>query len=320
MVAFMTIRVAAGFLAFCAAHLETRNFHVPAEATRQEEKFDEWRKLHEERSKKTAEADALHASAREALLRDDYDTAIADHKRSRALRAEAAALGKAMARLVPEVAREALRNLKEGDAKIRDRALVRLQELGPAAVPELIAFLKSNHSGLETQARVRRLVKNLDDVEILGDGQWAQWAVAATGSSEFGKDSYGARQACGKPNTMRSGDFPTAWASEQPNGGKEWLELTYEFAVRPARVRVRVHETFNPGALIRIEARDEERKWRVLWEGKDTTQHSPGWLDVRFDPPKFATRVIRITLDTSSVTGWNEIDAVQIFGKPAAGE
>ncbi|MBI4563430.1 MAG: esterase family protein [Planctomycetes bacterium] len=40
-------------------------------------------------------------------------------------------------------------------------------------------------------------------------------------------------------------------------------------------------------------------------------------MDVSFDPPAFATRVIRVTLDTESVEGWNEIDAVQLIGEPA---
>ncbi|MBI4564126.1 MAG: hypothetical protein HY716_05470 [Planctomycetes bacterium] len=318
MTLFVLIRVAAGFLSLCATHLEVRNFVFPAGMTKQEEKFDEWRKLQEERRRKKAEADALHASAREALLRDDYETAIAAHKQSRALRAEAEALGKAIGRLVPEVAREAFRNLKEGALEIRNRAVARLKELGPAAVPEVLAFLKSSRLDSDTQARVRQLVRQFGDVEILEDGLWGQWAVSAKASSEYGKDGYGARQVCGKPNTLQAGDLSTAWASLEPDGGKEWLELTYESSVRP--VRVRIHETFNPGAVVKIEARDEEKKWHVLWEGKDTTKHSPGWLDVRFDPPTFATRVIRITLDTSAVAGWNEIDAVQLLGEHAAHE
>ena len=54
----------------------------------------------------------------------------------------------------------------------------------------------------------------------------------------------------------------------------------------------------------------------MLWKGKDATTDSPGILDIALDPTTFATRVIRITLDTSNVEGWNEIDAVQLIGEP----
>ncbi|MBI4565178.1 MAG: hypothetical protein HY716_10845 [Planctomycetes bacterium] len=167
---------------------------------------------------------------------------------------------------------------------------------------------------------LRGIFRSQDDKE---QGLLKQWAHSAKASSEFDgqgeqdEEDWNAIQACGKPDTEEDGDQATAWASMDPDGGEEWLELTYKHEIRPARVRV--HETFNPGAVVKIEGQDAEKKWHVLWKGKDTNEESPGYLDVSFDPPAFATRVIRVTLDTESVEGWNEIDAVQLIGKPPAG-
>lgn len=273
----------------------------------QEGKPEDLRKLRRERRLKIAQADALKKVA-------DPDVG----KKIQTLKDEAEALGKSITRLVPEVVQALLKDLKAGAAEGIPQTTARLAEVGTPAIPDLEALVKSGTP--EEQARAKGVLNLIREVEPGDTGLWKQWAASARASSEYegqgkeDKSDWSAQQACGKPDTEEAGDLPTAWASQAPDAGEEWLELTYRAAVRPARVRIR--ETFNPGAVVKIEALDGEKKWRVLWKGKDTTDEAPGDLDVRFDPPDFATRVLRVTLDTSEVEGWNEIDAVQLIGEP----
>jgi len=157
------------------------------------------------------------------------------------------------------------------------------------------------------------LLHTLAELELGAKGL-RQWAESATASSEYGNPQWSAMQATGAPNTMTAGDHQTAWAMRQQNGGAEWLELTYALPVRATRVRVR--ETYNPGAVVRIEGKGAEGKVWVLWEGRDPTTKSPGWLDVRFAPTKAPIRTIRVHLDTTLKNGWSEIDAVELIGEP----
>ncbi|MBI4565177.1 MAG: hypothetical protein HY716_10840 [Planctomycetes bacterium] len=237
------------------------------------------------------------------------------HGKADPLPADIGELERKIDQLVSEVIRRRLQDLKDGTPETRARSLATLAGLGPASVPKMETLLKTSGLDLASQARIRSVLSRIYAVEMDEHGLWGQWAVDAKASSEYGRDDWSARQACGEPNTLKAGDLKTAWASKEQNAGEEWLELTYEFRVRPTQVRI--HETFNPGAVVLIEARDTGQNWHALWTGRDGTRECPGWLDVRLEATAIATRVIRITLDTSLVAGWNEIDAVQLFGELA---
>ncbi|MBI4564294.1 MAG: hypothetical protein HY716_06340 [Planctomycetes bacterium] len=141
-----------------------------------------------------------------------------------------------------------------------------------------------------------------------------QWAISAKASSEHTPAAWSAQQACGAPNTDKPGSQQTAWATKQQNTGEEWIELTYSLAVIP--VGVRIHEVCAPGAVVRVEAINAGGAWQVLWQGTDPTKgQQMAWFEVPFDSRPFSTRSIRITLNTASVQGWNEIDAVELVGK-----
>lgn len=142
-----------------------------------------------------------------------------------------------------------------------------------------------------------------------------QWAVDAVASSQYGDDGFSALQATGEPNVTAPSDNPAAWASKEADGALETLELTFARAVRPSGVRI--HESYNPGAVTTIEAFDEESgEWVVLWEGNEPTEEAMRVFSPSFQAPDFATAQIRLTLDTSVVGGWNEIDAVELVGRP----
>ena len=257
-------------------------------AFQQEGKLEELRKLRRERRLKAAE------------------------------KGDVEALSKTIKAIIPEVTQALLQDLKGGGPDAVLLATARLAEVGSPAIPELDALVKSGTA--EEQTRAKSVLALIAQVGASDTGLWKQWAAGGKASSEYdgqGKSDdsdWAARQACGKPDTDEDGDHPTAWASHKPDGGEEWLELTYRAAVRPSRVRI--HESFNPGAVVKVEVLDPEKKWHEVWKGKDSTSESPGVLDVSLEPSTFATRTIRITLDTSAVEGWNEIDAVQLIGEP----
>lgn len=151
-----------------------------------------------------------------------------------------------------------------------------------------------------------------------------QWATAATASSSYNdaKDqaSYAAWQATGAPNVERYGDDGNSWASHAADGGIEWLQVEFGAPVHAAELRVRQNHA--PGAIIRLEWIDEAGAAHPLWEGADDTAHAGNqitWFTRSAEPTAFLVKGAKITLATNAVSGWNEIDAVQLVSAAPAG-
>ncbi len=123
---------------------------------------------------------------------------------------------------------------------------------------------------------------------------------------------WSALQMTGDPDTPLAGDLGTAWASKSANMGRVWVELEYTHAVVPDMVRV--HETYNAGAIVLVEAKMSGGTYETLWEGAAAAQETPRWFEASLRISSEAVRTIRITLDTDAVSGWNEIDAVELVG------
>lgn len=141
-----------------------------------------------------------------------------------------------------------------------------------------------------------------------------QWAASARASSEYRATDYSAGQATGAPNVSRHGDNARAWASKAADAGEEWLELTFAEPVRAQGVRV--VQSFNPGAIIRIEVSAEAGAATTVWTGPDSTVYPRGEigvLAVTFPPTAQPVARVKVVLDTKSVSGWNEIDAVELI-------
>jgi hypothetical protein len=128
------------------------------------------------------------------------------------------------------------------------------------------------------------------------------------------KRNWGPEQATGEPDTEMAGDIVTAWASASQDGQEEWLMLEYENFVTPTAVLV--HETYNPGALYRVTVFKPDGEEVEVWKGVDPTPTDSG-LGVSEIPVKvnFKTNRVKIYLDSPSVPGWNEIDAVGLRDK-----
>jgi len=76
-----------------------------------------------------------------------------------------------------------------------------------------------------------------------------------------------------------------------------------------------VHETCNPGAISRVAAMMPDGSEKVLWEGEIVADGDPSIVERVFQVDQDITAdSVRIYLDTARVSGWNEIDAVQLVG------
>lgn len=148
--------------------------------------------------------------------------------------------------------------------------------------------------------------------EILADAN-GQWANTATASSEYGTDSWAAKQATGKPNVTAFGDNGNAWAPYEKAGGKETLELTFKKAVTP--VGVRILESYGNGTLTKVEVKDVAGEYHEIWAATDTTSGLE-YLQIAIAGADYEANGVKLTFDTSDLTDeWAEIDAVQLVGE-----
>jgi beta-lactamase regulating signal transducer with metallopeptidase domain len=163
----------------------------------------------------------------------------------------------------------------------------------------------------------------IDAVGLEDDAGQTQWALGVEASSTYGqsfavapaaaavsaKRNWGPEQAEGEPDTLVAGDQVTAWASASQDSQDEWLVCEYEAAQQPAEIVV--HETYNPGAVVKITAFDEAGVETIAWEGEDPTPRDQPMgisvFPVRLETP---TKKIKVYLNSVAVPGWNEIDAV----------
>jgi hypothetical protein len=167
--------------------------------------------------------------------------------------------------------------------------------------------------------REKKVKEALEEDKILKDSL-GQWAITAEASSTYGdhkeKDTWTPAQMTGAPNVEKYGDDGRAWTSLEAEKGIEWVELSYEKAVNATEIRIR--QSFNPGAIIKIELIDEKGKSHTVWEGLDKTKYEPDKIQyfiAKFDKTDYKTREIKITLANNLIHGWKEIDAVQLIGK-----
>lgn len=147
-------------------------------------------------------------------------------------------------------------------------------------------------------------------------GSTAVVSERGTLTGQMLNSSWSPWQAIGAPNTHQAGDQGTAWASSTTDGQIEWLELDYASAVYPKAVRV--YETYNPGSLCEVVLYKEDGSTVSAWKGTDPTPPgTPSGMGMSEVPVSsdFATRKIRIYLDSPKVAGWNEIDAVGLLDR-----
>ncbi len=144
----------------------------------------------------------------------------------------------------------------------------------------------------------------------------SQWATSANASSQYGSDSWSALQATGAPDTTQCGDIQTAWATANSDG-VDFIELAYPVAVIPTRIDI--YQTYNPGAVVRVEVVDAAGAPHTVYEGQPAPISECPYvqtIDVTQAGIDFPVSKVIVHLDQTNHTGWNEIDAVQLTGIP----
>lgn len=153
----------------------------------------------------------------------------------------------------------------------------------------------------------------LSDSKIVADTT-GQWAASATAGSQYGRTQYSAAKATGAPDIKVAGNSPDAWCPAGKNEGTDWLEVSFAKPVRATEVRVRQNDTV--GAIAKIEAIAPDGTSHLWWEGVDPFVASGTrdivWFAVRVPKTDYVVAKVKITLNLAAVTGWKEIDAVQL--------
>jgi hypothetical protein len=149
-----------------------------------------------------------------------------------------------------------------------------------------------------------------------------RYACSVVGfSSQLSSTLWSANQVLGPPDVYPDySDNPKAWASLTADGQPESLDLQFS---DPAPIDfVSVFETFNPGAIAAILVKNPGTGlFEEMWSGTPAAAPPEARVfTVTFARTAYPVSVLRIQLDSPTVPGWNEIDAVAIgTGTPPAG-
>jgi len=144
--------------------------------------------------------------------------------------------------------------------------------------------------------------------------RWSRTGAAYVLSVREPGSNWSPGQATGPPDTPTGGDQVTAWASQTPDAQAEWLLLEYAEPVVPKAVRV--YEIYSTGALNRVTALDPAGREVEAWAGVDPTPQGRriAMSEVPLRALTFATKRIKVYLDSPAVSNWNEVDAVGLVG------
>jgi hypothetical protein len=149
-------------------------------------------------------------------------------------------------------------------------------------------------------------------LSLLGRQEVAQFAAAASATSQLSDFDWAAIQAAGPPNVEGCTSSPNSWTTQEATGS---LTLSYAQLVRPTRLRV--HQNFNPNFISRIVITDIYGEQYVVYE------QTPGAIgicpfvldvDVPLGGTYPANRVTVFLNQTGSAGGFNQIDAVELIG------
>jgi len=145
---------------------------------------------------------------------------------------------------------------------------------------------------------------------------WDQWATEVIDfSSQYSTSRYSAAQTLDMPNVLTYGDRATAWTPASQNGTTEHITVGFPDPVYANGVTIR--ETNGNGFVTKVEVLDTNGAYHQVWSGTDTSQ--PGDIvefKVAFAQTAYLVRGVRVTINTSHSTVWEQIDAIRLHGEP----
>jgi hypothetical protein len=174
---------------------------------------------------------------------------------------------------------------------------------------EYRALAEKIDAALAGERQVAKRPQNKRDRDASGI-VWASSVLDV--SSQYSDDSWAAKQVLGPPDVFPAyGDNGKAWASKGPDDQAEWIEVEFD---HPGSVSsVEVFETFNPGAIDKIELTTSRGHTIDVPLGGPAP--APGVSAHRTFKLRCTRETIasaKIHLDSQNVAGWNEIDAIGV--------
>lgn len=162
--------------------------------------------------------------------------------------------------------------------------------------------------------------EEIDAIGMTGDAVAPlQWASSVLGfSSEYNASpgDWSSARALGIPDVVGYGDNHNAWAPGNQDGTTE--TITLGFATVAAATGVTVRETFGNGYVTKVETLDTGNAYHTVWTGIDLSQPAaPAWFTATWSQTAYSVKGVRITINTDTTTGWEEIDAVYLHGPQA---
>lgn len=150
-----------------------------------------------------------------------------------------------------------------------------------------------------------------------GDIYWASKVISY--SSQLDLNSYSAKQVLGPPSRLPNfGDCGCAWSPAlSENYFEEYIRVGFEKKIHVTQIVI--NESFNAGAIKAIYLFDQYNIPHLVFE---RTAESAKWtlgnvFSVNIAPTDFATNDLKLVLDTESIDGFNQIDAIGIAESPA---
>lgn len=177
----------------------------------------------------------------------------------------------------------------------KSASLIRFLVLAGLVGAVWIRFEKRNE---ELEARVNALEADAKTLAPLSD------ALRGFRPGVPLPNAYAAMQATGAPNVPEAGDNGLAWCPASEDAATEWLEVKFDPPVEAGEIRI--HASFNPGAVSRVTGTTAAGETREIWTGtspREPRQSIPV-------SPVVTIASLRIEVETARVPGWNEIDAV----------
>ena len=175
------------------------------------------------------------------------------------------------------------------------------------------------HAGRISDAEYRRQIAALDaELAQLPDEppsgsspiEWASSVIDV--SSQYSDGAWAAEQVLGPPDVFPNyGDTAKAWASQGADDPEEWIEVGFERASSISEVEI--YETYNPGAIDRIELVTAHGR-RIDAVTSTFAGNPSGSMQRRFSVRCTAEPIVavRVHLDSLAVAGWNELDAIGV--------
>ncbi len=138
-----------------------------------------------------------------------------------------------------------------------------------------------------------------------------QWASSVRGfSTQYTATSWAADRVLGAPDVFPAhGDNANAWASLGADDHDEWIEVAYAQPIRASAVEIL--ETYNPGAVTAIELVTVDGERIAVYQGAPGPKGpSSNKLHVDLGCTAEPIASVKISLGSTKVAGWNELDAI----------